>query len=80
MEEIIEKIIEWSAENNMLVDIRFRSEFGGFYCILKLSRGKKKTVNEFYIPGGVFSVEGWKIGDNDLELKMFLEQAKAELN
>lgn len=75
---IIMSTIEWITENDIVPEIIFYSVGGGNHLILKLSKGNNHMVHDFYIPCGVLSAENWKSGHCDIELDIFLENAKKQ--
>ena len=79
MKEILRKIIQWTFENEMIPEIYFSAELGGFYLVLKLRRYGKCIAHRFYI-GGVISPNNWDItGTIDEEIECFIADAKQEL-
>lgn len=88
MNEIMEKLIQWCADNNYGVDISIHGSMGGLWLTLTLSHSrynkqKRKYENlhlqhAFYIPNGVLCVENWQRGRCDLDLENFLEEAKEQ--
>jgi len=79
MNDIIEKLIQWYEENNIIPDIHFYAQSGGLWLNLKLCKGKYRIAREFYIPNGVLCVNNWRRGLCDKELELFLEDAKEQL-
>ena len=78
LNEIIMATIEWIKENDIVPEIIFYPVCGGIHLILKLCKGGNHMSHEFYIPGGVLSVENWKRGHCDIGLDIFLENAKKQ--
>jgi len=76
LNKIILSTIEWITRYDIIPEMMFYSVSGGIFLTLKLRRGNNHMAHRFYIPGGVLSVENWKRNQCDIELDIFLENAK----
>jgi hypothetical protein len=79
MNEIIENLLDWCLENNLVASIDISSSKGSIDLILRLRHGNMEINHMFYIPGGVLCKENWASGKCNLELEAFLNKAKSEL-
>lgn len=79
MNEILRALIKWTEDNQVVPEIYFTSACGCIWLCLKLSYNGKRMLHEFYVPGGVLSLQNWDMTPMEQEVNHFIDEAKAYL-
>lgn len=79
MIDILQSIVKWTEDNELIPEIYFQAISGGIWLVLKLHYHGKCMGHEFYIPGGVLCLQNWEMFPHDGEINEFIREAKKKL-
>lgn len=79
MIEILQSIVKWTEDNELIPEIYFQAISGGIWLVLKLRYHGKCILHKFYIPGGVLCLQNWEMFPHDEEINAFIREAKERL-
>lgn len=79
MNEILESVVHWCELHECAVKIDIFSEMAGLFLKLTIYKRGKTISHEFYISGGVLSLQNWRNSNCHLEAENLEKALEKEM-
>lgn len=79
MNEMLESVVHWCELHECAVKIDIYSNMGGQFLKLFVYKRGKDVSYEFYISGGVFSLQNWRNSNCHLEAEELEKKLEKEM-